>query len=67
MIYEGRPQPAMPVVSSVGLPAGDRAAIAKVLTNFEGAAGDSALKVARRHRRFENPSAHAERLAERHR
>ena len=35
----------MPVVSSLGLPAGDRAAIAKVLTNFEeGAAGDSALK-----------------------
>ena len=45
VIYEGRPQPAMPVVSSLGLPAGDRAAIAKVLTNFEdGAAGDSALK-----------------------
>ena len=45
VVYEGRPQPALPVIASLGLPAADRAAIAKVLTNFEeGAAGDSALK-----------------------
>ncbi len=35
VVYEGRPQPAMPVVSSPGLPAGDRALIAKTLTNYE--------------------------------
>lgn len=45
VVYEGRPQPALPVISSLGLPAADRAAVAKVLTNFEeGASGDSALK-----------------------
>lgn len=35
VVYEGRPQPAMPVVSSPGLPAGDRAIIAKTLTNYD--------------------------------
>ncbi len=35
VVYEGRPQPAMPVVASPGLPAGDRALIAKTLTNYE--------------------------------
>ena len=45
VVYEGRPQPALPVVASPGLPAGDRALIAKLLTNFEeGAAGDTVLK-----------------------
>ena len=45
VIYEGRPQPALPVVASPGLPAGDRALIAKTLTNYEeGAAGDAVLK-----------------------
>lgn len=45
VVYEGRPQPALPVVASPGLPAGDRALIAKLLTNFEeGAAGDAVLK-----------------------
>lgn len=45
VVYEGRPQPALPVVASPGLPAGDRALIAKVLTNYEeGAAGDAILK-----------------------
>ena len=45
VVYEGRPQPAMPVVASPGLPASDRALIAKTLTNYEeGAAGDAVLK-----------------------
>ena len=45
VVYEGRPQPALPVVASPGLPAGDRALIAKTLTNYEeGAAGDAVLK-----------------------
>ena len=45
VVYEGRPQPALPVVASPGLPAGDRTLIAKVLTNYEeGAAGDAVLK-----------------------
>ncbi len=45
VIYEGRPQPALPVIASPGLPAGDRALIAKVLTNYEeGGAGDAILK-----------------------
>ena len=45
VIYEGRPQPALPVVASPGLPAGDRAIVAKVLTNLEeGGAGDQVLK-----------------------
>ena len=45
VVYEGRPQPALPVVASPGLPAGDRALIAKTLTNYEeGAAGDAILK-----------------------
>ncbi len=35
VVYEGRPQPAMPVVASPGLPAGDRAVIAKTLTNYD--------------------------------
>ncbi len=35
VVYEGRPQPAMPVVASPGLPAGDRALIAKTLTNYD--------------------------------
>lgn len=35
VIYEGRPQPALPVVASPGLPAGDRAIIAKTLTNYD--------------------------------
>jgi len=45
VIYEGRPQPATPVVAGLGLPAADRALIAKALTNYEeGAAGDAILK-----------------------
>jgi len=45
VIYEGRPQPALPVVASPGLPAGDRAIIARVLTSYEeGEAGDAVLK-----------------------
>ncbi|MEO7252996.1 MAG: PhnD/SsuA/transferrin family substrate-binding protein [Casimicrobium sp.] len=45
VIYEGRPQPALPVVASPGLPAGDRAIVAKTLSNFEeGGAGDAVLK-----------------------
>lgn len=45
VIYEGRPQPAMPVISGLGLPAADRALIARTLTNYEeGAAGDNILK-----------------------
>lgn len=35
VVYEGRPQPALPVVASPGLPAGDRAIIAKTLTNYD--------------------------------
>ena len=45
VIYEGRPQPALPVVASPGLPAGDRAIVAKTLTNYEeGGTGDAVLK-----------------------
>jgi ABC-type phosphate/phosphonate transport system substrate-binding protein len=45
VLYEGRPQPAMPVVAGLGLPAADRAIIAKVLTSYdEGANGDAVLK-----------------------
>ena len=35
IVYEGRPQPALPVVASPGLSASDRAIIAKTLTNFD--------------------------------
>lgn len=45
VIYEGRPQPATPVIAGLGLPAADRALIAKALTSYEeGAAGDAVLK-----------------------
>lgn len=45
IIYEGRPQPAMPVVAGVGLPAADRAVLAKVLTGYdENPAGEAILK-----------------------
>lgn len=35
VLYEGRPQPAMPVVAGLGLPAADRTAIAKALTSYD--------------------------------
>ena len=45
VLYEGRPQPAMPVVAGFGLPAADRAAIAKVLASYdENPAGEVILK-----------------------
>lgn len=45
VVYEGRPQPAMPVVASLGLPSADRAAIARVLSSLdETPAGESVLK-----------------------
>ena len=45
VLYEGRPQPAMPVVAGVGLPAADRTAIAKVLASYdENPAGEVILK-----------------------
>ncbi len=44
VLYEGRPQPAMPVIAGVGLPAADRAAIAKVLSSYdESPAGEAIL------------------------
>jgi ABC-type phosphate/phosphonate transport system substrate-binding protein len=46
VIYEGRPVPGLPVVASLGLPAADRAAIAKVLSNLdEEGAGAAVLKL----------------------
>jgi ABC-type phosphate/phosphonate transport system substrate-binding protein len=45
VLYEGRPQPAMPVVAGVGLPAADRAVLAKVLSGYdESPAGEAILK-----------------------
>jgi ABC-type phosphate/phosphonate transport system substrate-binding protein len=45
VLYEGRPQPALPVVAGVGLPAADRAILAKVLTGYdESPAGEAILK-----------------------
>ena len=45
VLYEGRPQPAMPVVAGLGLPAADRTAIAKALASFdESPAGEIILK-----------------------
>jgi ABC-type phosphate/phosphonate transport system substrate-binding protein len=45
VLYEGRPQPAMPVVAGLGLPAADRALIAKALTSYdESPAGENILK-----------------------
>lgn len=45
VLYEGRPQPAMPVVAGVGLPAADRAVIAKLLSSYdESPAGENILK-----------------------
>ncbi len=45
VLYEGRPQPAMPVVAGLGLPAADRTAIAKVLSSYdESPAGEIILK-----------------------
>jgi ABC-type phosphate/phosphonate transport system substrate-binding protein len=45
VLYEGRPVPAMPVVGALVLPAADRAAIAKVLSNLEEEGpGKSALR-----------------------
>ena len=45
VLYEGRPQPAMPVVAGLGLPAADRTAIAKVLSSYdESPAGEVILK-----------------------
>jgi len=45
VLYEGRPQPAMPVVAGLGLPAADRTAIAKVLSSYdESPAGEAILK-----------------------
>ncbi len=45
VLYEGRPQPAMPVVAGVGLPAADRAVLAKLLTGYdESPAGEVILK-----------------------
>ncbi len=46
VIYEGRPVPAMPVVGALVLPAADRAAIAKALSNLEeDGPGKAALRV----------------------
>ena len=45
VLYEGRPQPAMPVVAGLSLPAADRTAIAKVLASYdENPAGEVILK-----------------------
>jgi ABC-type phosphate/phosphonate transport system substrate-binding protein len=45
VIYEGRPVPAMPVVSALSLPAADRVAIAKALSNLDDEGpGKAALK-----------------------
>ncbi len=45
ILYEGRPQPALPVIASPGLPAGDRNTIAKVLSSYtDTPAGDAILK-----------------------
>ncbi len=45
VLYEGRPQPAMPVIAGVGLPAADRAVLAKLLTGYdESPAGEAILK-----------------------
>ena len=45
VLYEGRPQPAMPVVAGLGLPAADRTAIAKALASFdESPTGEIILK-----------------------
>jgi ABC-type phosphate/phosphonate transport system substrate-binding protein len=45
VVYEGRPVPAMPVVSALSLPAADRAAIAKALSNLDDeGAGKASLK-----------------------
>ena len=45
VLYEGRPQPAMPVVAGLGLPAADRAVIAKLLSSYdESPAGEAILK-----------------------
>ena len=45
VLYEGRPQPAMPVVAGLGLPAADRTAIAKALASYdESPAGEIILK-----------------------
>jgi ABC-type phosphate/phosphonate transport system substrate-binding protein len=45
VLYEGRMQSAMPVIAGVGLPAADRAAIAKVITAYdESPAGEAILK-----------------------
>ena len=45
VLYEGRPQPAMPVVAGLGLPAADRTAIAKALASYdESPAGEVILK-----------------------
>ncbi len=46
VIYEGRPVPGLPIVASLGLPAADRMAIAKVLSNLEeDGAGAGVLKL----------------------
>jgi ABC-type phosphate/phosphonate transport system substrate-binding protein len=45
VLYEGRPQPALPAVGSPGLPAADRTIIAKTLSSYdESPAGESILK-----------------------
>ncbi len=45
VLYEGRPQPALPAVGSPGLPAGDRTIIAKTLASYdESPAGEAILK-----------------------
>jgi ABC-type phosphate/phosphonate transport system substrate-binding protein len=45
VVYEGRPVPAMPVVSALSLPAADRAAIAKALSNLDDeGSGKASLK-----------------------
>ena len=45
VLYEGRPQPAMPVVAALSLPAADRTNIAKVLSSYdESPAGEAILK-----------------------
>ena len=45
ILYEGRPVPALPAVSSPGLPAADRAILAKTLSGYdESPAGEAILK-----------------------
>ena len=45
VLYEGRPQPAMPVVAALSLPAADRTTIAKLLSSYdESPAGENILK-----------------------